>query len=112
MIYYFLTDYKEKCYVLLILQIYKDSEGELLIMENKKDKMIAGLLGIFLGSLGIHKFYLGYTKEAVIPYLYTSVMKTNESGAQYTWAQLKEEYQPTVESELKTFNEAYKKFVQ
>ena len=52
------------------------------------------------------------TKEAVIPYLYTSVMKTNESGAQYTWAQLKEEYQPTVESELKTFNEAYKKFVQ
>lgn len=32
----------------------------------KKDKLVAGLLGIFLGSLGIHKFYLGYTKEAVI----------------------------------------------
>lgn len=31
-----------------------------------KDKLVAGLLGIFLGSLGIHKFYLGYTKEAVI----------------------------------------------
>ena len=28
--------------------------------------MVAGLLGIFLGSLGIHKFYLGYTTEAII----------------------------------------------
>ncbi len=31
-----------------------------------KSKVVAGLLGIFLGGLGIHKFYLGYTKEAVI----------------------------------------------
>lgn len=31
-----------------------------------KNKLVAGLLGIFLGSLGIHKFYLGYTKAAVI----------------------------------------------
>lgn len=31
-----------------------------------KSKVTAGLLGIFLGSLGIHKFYLGYKKEAII----------------------------------------------
>ena len=31
-----------------------------------KSKVVAGLLGIFLGGLGIHKFYLGYTKEGVI----------------------------------------------
>lgn len=31
-----------------------------------KDKVVAGLLAIFLGPLGIHKFYLGYTKEGVI----------------------------------------------
>lgn len=31
-----------------------------------KNNVVAGLLGIFLGSLGIHKFYLGYTKSAVI----------------------------------------------
>ena len=31
-----------------------------------KEKLVAGLLAIFLGSLGIHKFYLGYTTEAVI----------------------------------------------
>jgi TM2 domain-containing membrane protein YozV len=31
-----------------------------------KDRMVAGLLGIFLGSLGIHKFYLGYRNEGLI----------------------------------------------
>lgn len=51
------------------------------------------------------------TKEAVIPYLYTSVMKEDENGAQYTWTQLREAYSSTVESELKTFNEAYHKFI-
>ncbi len=31
----------------------------------QKSKMAAGLLGIFLGALGIHNFYLGYTGKAV-----------------------------------------------
>jgi TM2 domain-containing membrane protein YozV len=29
-------------------------------------KVIAGVLAILLGSLGIHKFYLGYTKAGII----------------------------------------------
>jgi len=29
-------------------------------------KLIAGLLGILLGTFGVHKFYLGYTKAGVI----------------------------------------------
>lgn len=29
-------------------------------------KIPAGILGILLGALGIHKFILGYTKEGVI----------------------------------------------
>lgn len=29
-------------------------------------KVIAGILAIVLGTLGVHKFYLGYTKEGVI----------------------------------------------
>jgi TM2 domain-containing membrane protein YozV len=29
-------------------------------------KLVAGILGILLGGLGIHKFYLGYTKEGII----------------------------------------------
>ncbi len=28
--------------------------------------MVAGILGILLGWLGIHKFYLGYQKEGII----------------------------------------------
>jgi len=31
-----------------------------------KNKMVAGLLGILLGALGIHKFYLGYNMEGII----------------------------------------------
>jgi TM2 domain-containing membrane protein YozV len=30
------------------------------------NKIAAGILGILLGSLGIHKFILGYTKQGVI----------------------------------------------
>ena len=31
----------------------------------QKSKMVAGLLGIFLGGLGIHNFYLGFTGKAI-----------------------------------------------
>ena len=31
-----------------------------------KNRIVAGVLGILLGWLGIHKFYLGYTKEGLI----------------------------------------------
>lgn len=34
--------------------------------KGEKSKLVAGLLGIFLGYLGIHKFYLGYPIPAVI----------------------------------------------
>ena len=39
----------------------------------QKSKLAAGLLGIFLGSLGIHDFYLGYTVKAVIQLVITIV---------------------------------------
>ena len=32
---------------------------------DQKSKLAAGLLGIFLGSLGVHNFYLGHTSKAV-----------------------------------------------
>lgn len=51
------------------------------------------------------------TKEAVIPYLYTSVMKADENDTQYTWSQLREQYKGTIDSELDTFNDAYHKFI-
>lgn len=36
-----------------------------------KSKIVAGLLGIFLGSFGVHNFYLGYTGKAVAQLLIT-----------------------------------------
>lgn len=40
--------------------------------ENKK--LLAGILAIVLGSLGIHKFILGYTKEGIIMLAVTIVL--------------------------------------
>ena len=34
-----------------------------------KSRMVAGLLGIFLGGFGVHNFYLGFTKKALIQLL-------------------------------------------
>jgi TM2 domain-containing membrane protein YozV len=34
-------------------------------------KVVAGILGILLGGLGIHKFYLGYTTAGLIMILIT-----------------------------------------
>ena len=34
-------------------------------------KLVAGLLGIVLGMFGIHKFFLGYTREGIIMLLVT-----------------------------------------
>ena len=31
----------------------------------QKEKLTAGLLGILLGTFGVHNFYLGYTGKAV-----------------------------------------------
>lgn len=36
---------------------------------NEKNKIAAGVLGILLGTLGIHKFYLGYKKQGIITLL-------------------------------------------
>ncbi|HAQ56602.1 MAG TPA: hypothetical protein DCR44_04305 [Acholeplasmatales bacterium] len=40
---------------------------------NAKSKLAAGLLGIFLGSLGIHNFYLGNTNKAITQLLLGTV---------------------------------------
>ena len=41
--------------------------------EQVKSKIAAGLLGILLGGLGVHNFYLGYTSKAVCQLLLTLV---------------------------------------
>ncbi len=51
------------------------------------------------------------TKEAVNRYMYTSVMKQDENGAQYTWTQLKETYKPVFDRGISEINEMYKKYL-
>ena len=36
-----------------------------------KSKIVAGLLGIFVGGFGVHRFYLGFTKIGVIQIIVT-----------------------------------------
>ena len=36
-------------------------------------KVLAGILGILFGGLGVHKFILGYTKEGIIQIVITVV---------------------------------------
>ena len=50
-----------------------------------KSKVVAGLLGIFLGPLGIHRFYLGFTKIAVIQLLLTIVLGVFTAGLVGLW---------------------------
>jgi TM2 domain-containing membrane protein YozV len=38
-----------------------------------KDKMVAGILGILLGALGIHHFYLGSTGAGVVTLLLSCI---------------------------------------
>ena len=38
-----------------------------------KQKLVAGLLGIFLGAWGIHQFYLGDSKKGIIRIIVTVV---------------------------------------
>lgn len=39
----------------------------------QKSKLVAGLLGIFLGGLGVHNFYLGYTGKAIAQILLSCI---------------------------------------
>ena len=42
------------------------SEDYLLRSRKSKSHVVAGLLAIFLGTFGVHKFYLGYNQSAFV----------------------------------------------
>jgi TM2 domain-containing membrane protein YozV len=46
----------------------------------EKTRLVTGLLAIFLGWLGIHKFYLGYNKEGLIMILISLLAGTVTCG--------------------------------
>lgn len=41
--------------------------------DGSKSKLVAGLLGILLGTLGIHNFYLGFTKRGILQLLLATI---------------------------------------
>jgi TM2 domain-containing membrane protein YozV len=43
------------------------------IYDTRKSRLAAGLLGIFLGGFGVHRFYLGYTSVGVAQIIVTCV---------------------------------------
>ena len=49
--------------------------------DGRKSKLAAGLLGILLGGLGIHNFYLGYNGKGVAQILLTFLV----CGTGYIW---------------------------
>lgn len=52
------------------------------------------------------------TKEAINSYMYSATTRSDyDTGAQYTWTQIREKYNATIDSELKKFNESYKEFL-
>ena len=51
----------------------------------QKSKIAAGLLGIFLGALGIHRFYLGYTKIGIIQLVLAIVLSGLGLGFLALW---------------------------
>ena len=46
--------------------VLESSDLNKLNKNSTKSKMVAGLLGIFFGSFGVHNFYLGYNTKAVL----------------------------------------------
>ncbi|ADY29578.1 MULTISPECIES: TM2 domain-containing protein [Cellulophaga] len=55
------------------------SEGLNNMANNENKKMLAGILGILFGYLGIHKFILGYQKEGIIQII-ASVVTCGAAG--------------------------------
>tara|TARA_R110002074_G_scaffold293514_6_gene465212 strand:+ start:1169 stop:1438 length:270 start_codon:yes stop_codon:yes gene_type:complete len=46
------------------MKVVDESDKE--VSEQSSNRVLAGILGIVLGELGIHKFILGYTKEGLL----------------------------------------------
>lgn len=64
------ADYCIKCGVKLSNSLNLNSiEGA----SGEKSKVLAGLLGIFFGALGVHRFYLGYIGIGIVQLILTFI---------------------------------------
>jgi len=53
------------------MEVVNENGAPVVKPENKK--LVAGILAILIGSIGIHKFVLGYTKEGILQIILTIV---------------------------------------
>lgn len=51
-----------------------------------KSKVVAGVLGLFLGAFGVHNFYLGFNGRAIIQLLLTVLSLGTLSFVSGIWA--------------------------
>ncbi len=54
-------------------------------MLEPKSKLVAGLLAIFVGGLGIHNFYLGYTQRGIAQLILSTVGSIFIIGPIISW---------------------------
>ena len=54
------------------MQVVDDNGNSVPNQESKR--IVAGIIAILIGSLGIHKFILGYTKEGIIILICTFIL--------------------------------------
>ncbi|MDR1016640.1 MAG: TM2 domain-containing protein [Coriobacteriales bacterium] len=66
------VDYFESADHVVINKV-NNVQAQVINNPDAKSKLAAGLLGIFLGELGIHNFYLGFTTKALIQLLVTII---------------------------------------
>ena len=48
------------------VEVYPDPNSPVPVTYGEKNKFVAGLLALFLGSFGVHKFYLGFNRAGLI----------------------------------------------
>ncbi len=48
------------------MDIIDESGNKMPAQKQESKRVLAGILAIVIGSLGVHKFILGYTKEGII----------------------------------------------
>ncbi len=48
------------------MDIIDESGNKIPAQKQESKRVLAGILAIVIGSLGVHKFILGYTKEGII----------------------------------------------
>jgi TM2 domain-containing membrane protein YozV len=51
----------------------RDDDDDAPATTQKSKKVVAGILAILLGGLGVHKFYLGYTTAGIIQILLSCI---------------------------------------